>query len=228
MPRRVWFVLALPAALLVVLSGLLALGVGIAAGGDDAGMRASFLRGLPWMLIANHGTVFVVLAYVVRAEGGTFRGIGWRMPPTPAAWLAEIAAGGSSGLLLGLVNVLALRPLIVWVQSITDVRVFTGPGPTSVATLLGWWSFTTVVAGVVEESVYRGYGLTRLTARFGVVRAVVISSLFFAPLHWAFGVAAVVADGLLGAALAAVYLWRRTLVAAAIAHAVINVVANLQ
>lgn len=78
--------------------------------------------------------------------------------------------------------------------------------------------FLAVVA-VAEEVVFRGYLILRLRAVFASpAAAVIIASIVFALGHGYQGSAGVVTVGALGAALAAVYLWRGSLVAPMVMH----------
>ncbi len=75
------------------------------------------------------------------------------------------------------------------------------------------------VVAVAEETIFRGYLLLRLapfTRGAGV--AVVVSSVIFALGHGYEGGAGMVSVGMLGALYAAVYLWRRSLVAPIVMH----------
>ena len=220
---RVWGMLALPPVLLLALATLLGTYFGFATHGDRRAIGAAFGRWLPWMLVLNHVLVFLALLGLLRRERLTLEAIGWRSRALPL----ETLVGVASGLALGALNNFVLAPLVGLAQRAGDYRIFTGvAAPDSLGALLAWWGFTTVLAGIVEESVYRGYAITRLAPRLGTGGAVLVSTLFFGPLHWAYGLTAMLTDGLLGALLAGVFLWRRTLVAAAVAHAVINIVAK--
>lgn len=89
-------------------------------------------------------------------------------------------------------------------------------------------SLICVRAGVVEELFFRGYAIERLEA-FGLNRylAAGIPLLIFAVGHWTGGWANIVIALVLGAILAAFYLWRRDLVANIIGHFLVDFVANV-
>ena len=82
----------------------------------------------------------------------------------------------------------------------------------------------TLFAGIVEESIYRGYAITVLQSRYGKSWAVIISSIFFSFFHWGEGLAGTIIAFLLGLLLGVLYLWRRNLIINGIAHATVNVV----
>lgn len=76
-----------------------------------------------------------------------------------------------------------------------------------------------VVVAVAEETVFRGYLILRLRrVGLGTVWAVVISSTIFALGHGYQGSAGMVSVGVLGVIYAAIYLWRRSLVAPIVMH----------
>ena len=79
-----------------------------------------------------------------------------------------------------------------------------------------------VLAPVMEEIFFRGFLLNRLNAKYGPVRAVVLSSLLFGLLH-----ANILGATLLGAMLAIVHFRTRSLVAPILAHAGNNAVGFL-
>ena len=106
-----------------------------------------------------------------------------------------------------------------------------GHGPGSAAfEKLPLWLITLIVlrAGVVEELFYRGYAIERLQAvGLKPVWAAGIPLIIFAFGHWTGGVANIVIALVLGAILAAFYLWRRDLVANMIGHFMVDFVANV-
>ena len=80
-----------------------------------------------------------------------------------------------------------------------------------------------LVVAVSEETIFRGYLLLRLKTWTRSAPAVVVgSSLIFAIGHGYEGSAGVVTVGVLGAAFALVYLWRRSLVAAVTLHFLVD------
>lgn len=207
--------MALPALLLT----LLIVAYVVAQGGQ---VQESRLRAvLPALILANHITVFAVLLAVLRREGRTLRDIGWRTDGT--GW-----RGWGRALLLGLLAGLALY---LFKELVLDsVRALLGGRPPTFTTLFRFGFRaeelpllavgTTLVA--VEESVYRGYGLAALDARWGRGRALLAMAVLFGLLHWGNGVLAVAFTGVLGLGFAALYLWRRDLVVPFVAHALYN------
>ena len=85
-----------------------------------------------------------------------------------------------------------------------------------------------VRAGVAEELFFRGYAIERLQA-LGLNRfwAAAIPLAIFSVGHWTGGWANIVLALVLGAVLAAFYLWRRDLVANMVGHFLVDFVANV-
>ena len=92
------------------------------------------------------------------------------------------------------------------------------------------WLITAVVfrAGIVEELCYRGYAIERLHA-LGLPRwlAAGIPLIIFGVGHWTGGVLNIAIALLLGAILAAFYLWRRDLAANMIGHTLVDFIPNV-
>ena len=83
-----------------------------------------------------------------------------------------------------------------------------------------------VVVAVVEETIFRGYLLLRLTALTNnTLAAVLLSSIVFALGHGYEGLAGMAGVFVLGFLFAVVYLWRRSLVAPIVAHFLTDFVA---
>jgi membrane protease YdiL (CAAX protease family) len=76
-----------------------------------------------------------------------------------------------------------------------------------------------VVVAVAEETIFRGYLIRRISNVTGSrAVGVVLSSLIFALGHGYEGTAGAATVGVLGFALALVYVWRRSLVAPVVMH----------
>ncbi|MGC9196072.1 MAG: CPBP family intramembrane glutamic endopeptidase [Syntrophobacteraceae bacterium] len=79
------------------------------------------------------------------------------------------------------------------------------------------------VAAVAEETIFRGYLLLRLNDLTGsTIAAVLISSVLFSLGHGYEGAASVGTVGVLGLLLALTYVWRKSLVAPAVLHFLID------
>ena len=214
----VWTLLFLAPVLLTVLI----LSYVTARGLDPADPIAErVVRGaLPYLIAANHLTVFGLLLLALRRSGETLPDIGWSVRAVESTVGRELAVG-----------VLCALGLYLFKELVIDSvrRLLSGHTPTYTSLfrfrLSGLevpFAVTATLLVFVEESVYRGYVLPWLEERRGVGWAVGITSAAFGLLHWGNGPDAVVATAVLGALLAGVYLWRRNLVAGTVAHALYN------
>lgn len=225
---RVWILLLLPPALLMALTTPVAIYYAIYGPGGSEGIRAGIASWIPYLIMLNHGMLFLLYWRFVRADGSGFAAVGWRLPAGRESLLMEPFYGLVCGIALGFFNKLFLSPVLGGLEGVTA----TGTGRFSIAdldesTLIPFLIAGTLFAGVVEESIYRGYAITRLRVRIGTVPAVVVSTLFFGPLHYGLGWMGIFGTMVLGAFLAIVFLWRRNLIAATVAHAVVNLIAVL-
>ena len=154
-------------------------------GGGPEGFRAGIASWIPYLIMLNHGVLFLLYWRFVRADGLDFAAVGWRLPAGRESLLMEPFYGLVCGIALGFFNKLFLSPVLGGLEGVTA----TGTGRFSIAdldesTLIPFLIAGTLFAGVVEESIYRGYAITRLRVRIGTVPAVVVSTLFFGPLHY--------------------------------------------
>lgn len=211
--RRALMVLALPAALLTVLI------IGY-VGSRGGAVEESQLRAvLPYLIAVNHTVVFGVLVWLLRREGRALRAIGWRREPGRPVW-RELVLGVVLALALYLLKELgfdSIRALAAGSRPTFTTLFRFGWDPTELPMLV---VATTFIA--VEESVYRGYGLRPLVERWGPAVGLAVMAVLFGLLHWGNGVLSVVFTGTIGAVMGGVFLWRRTLTAVVVAHALYN------
>ena len=225
---RVWILLFLPPVLLMALTTAAAVYFALRGHGAPEAVRAGIVGWIPYLLMLNHGILFLVYWRIVRADGATFASVGWRLPSGGESLWLEPFYGLVSGIALGFFNKLFLSPVLGRLEGLPA----TGSTRFSTAdldgtTLIPFLIAATLFAGIVEESIYRGYAITRLRVRMGTAWAVTVSTLLFGPLHFGLGWPGIIGSIVLGAFLAMVFLWRRNLLAAAVTHAVINVIAVL-
>lgn len=222
--RRVLLLLVIAPALLAVLifacSFVLDLRVQSGAGVPSQGI----VRLLPYILLTTYTLLFLILLRFLRADNLSLGRIGWDLAAVNRVWWAELAIGVALGVALLAFRNLILLPVAQWVLEPSGGYQFQ-PFVLRLdrATLL----IPRMFGAVVEECVYRGYAIGGLRPRVGAAGAVVISTLFFVALHWWLGYLGMFNALFLGALLAAVFLWRRNLVATSAAHVVANALAVL-
>ena len=176
--------------------------------GDSTDVAAS----LPFDLML-WGLFAAVLAVVVRVERKPLSSIGLTRP----GW----STIGRSMLLLAGIN-FTLAPAVMWAATNAGLPGYDA-GLVPLLALPVWYRvFLAVSAGVIEETLYRGYAVERL-ARFtgsawsGGAIAVLVFGLAHLP-SWGPGPALVSLAS--GAAATLFYLWKRDLFSLIVAHAV--------
>jgi membrane protease YdiL (CAAX protease family) len=218
-----WAALIAPPIVFLVAIVIVSVYFGVATRGDAQAVAEATARATPYILLIAQLGLAAVLAWAMRAEGLTWRGLGWSAGP---GWRREALIGGSAGIGLGLLYVFALSPLLAVVQR--AVGDYVPPGelmPALGSALPPFFLANVVVAPLIEEGLYRGYAIPRLAWRFGPWGAWLISSLCFGLLHWAGGFWYIVLTGLAaGGVLGGLFVWRRSLTAAYAAHLALNLV----
>jgi uncharacterized protein len=164
-------------------------------------------------ILRDLALVSLILFFLWRNHEPVIR-IGW----TLRAWTKE-----------ALVGVLLFVPLAIiaaFIESLLGSAGFTTESKAAQAALTprGAPEFVlaTVLISIValaEETIFRGYLILRFEALTGnVVAAALLSAFVFSVGHGYEGAAGVVTVGVMGLVLAAVYLWRRSLVAPIVMH----------
>lgn len=217
--RTVWLMLALPSVLLAL---LIFIYIGLSRlDPASAGTVQALRRALPYLIAINHLAIFALLYYLLKRRNIPLSSIGLRIQPR--SFVNEIA--------LGLVGALALYLFKEF--AIDSIRALVAGNTPTFNSLFRfnpsdiYVPMAVVAAGFVfvEECVFRGFAIPRLSQRFGVTWAVVISSVFFGLLHWGNGVFAILNGLVYGVLLSGFFLWRRNLIAVIVAHAGYNLLA---
>jgi membrane protease YdiL (CAAX protease family) len=94
-------------------------------------------------------------------------------------WLAALPAG-----LLGIGAILALLVVVSRLVHLPAGSPIITPAGMPVATILALLAMQSVVAGVTEESAFRGYMQSMVGRRFGVAIAIVAAGVLFGLLHF--------------------------------------------
>ena len=157
------------------------------------------------------GLALVVVLMVVRGERMPLRSIGVRRPDSSTVVTALMIT--AAGVVLGLLT----APLVNAVGARESAA-----GVAKLAMWPAWFRlFVAATSGIVEETLYRGYAVERLTALSGRVwLGALIAIVGFGSAHipfWGVGFALLV-DLPYGVLLVLFYLWRRDLVANILAH----------
>lgn len=200
------------------ISGLLLAWVGTALlvspvgrSATDASSKLTFIIGqiALWLLCA------VVVGIVVYWEKRQLTSL-WLKP---FQWQSLAWAG-----VLVLVAILLLFPLTEWVRRAVGLPGYARGMETALAYPVWLRVLAVLTAGVVEETLFRGFAVTRLLELgAGVPLAIVVSSAVFAALHLpVWGTGPSLGFFIAGLATTAFFVWRRDLVAMIIAHVAID------
>lgn len=207
--RRAVLLMLVPTALLTVLV------VGYVLSHGGAVEEAELRRVLPALIATGHSIALGLLLLVLRSEGRSPLDAGWRLPEGARVG-RELVIGLAAALALYLFKELALDSIraLVAGRAPTFTTLFQFRAP------VGEWALLAVASTfvVVEEAVYRGYGLPPLVSRWGVVPGLLVMGVLFGVLHWGNGFLAILFTGTIGVAFGALFLWRRSLVPVAVAH----------
>jgi membrane protease YdiL (CAAX protease family) len=162
-----------------------------------------------WMLL---GTVLAIVMF-------------WEKESLDSLWLRPLAWRSLAwGLLLAVATVSVVIPAREWVRRTAGLGGYPA-GMAKVLSLPMWFRVAAVVtAGVVEETLFNGFAVTRLALLTGSLwLAGALSVTVFAGLHvpfWGAGPALSFLIG--GAASTAFFIWRQDLLAMIVAHVAID------
>ena len=181
----------------------------------------------PYQLVVVQIWLLLILIKSMKRDGLTWKTIGWENAEGRRA-SREVLVGGGLGVALGLLYIFVLSPMLTSLQQIWDY-VPAGELLTSLgASLIPFAIANVALAPFVEESIYRGYGLTRLLGRFSQPVAIALSMFFFGLLHWTGGFWYILLTGIVAGGLFAwLRLSRKNILAPFTAHLALNIVETI-
>lgn len=149
----------------------------------------------------------------------------WEKRPLSSLWFRPLQwqTAAWAGVLIAL-HYVVLFPATEWIRQSLGLPGYAGGMEVAVAYPLWLRVFAVITAGIVEETLYRGFAVTRILELTGSrLWAIVVPSAVFAALHlpmWGTGPSLAFFIG--GLATTAFFVWRRDLVAMMIAHAAMD------
>lgn len=181
----------------------------------------------PYQLVVVQVWLLLILMKSMKRDGLTWKVIGWKVAKGQQAW-REILIGVVPGIALGLLYIFVLSPMLTTLQRIWDYmpagELLTSLG----ASLIPFAIANVLLAPFVEESIYRGYGLTKLLGRFSQPVAIALSCFFFGILHWAGGFWYILLTGIVAGGL---FVWlrmsRKNIITPFAAHLAVNIVETI-
>ena len=188
---------------------------------DAALVEAQTRAAVPQVLLTTQILLLALLAWRLRRERLTLAAIGWRRPS-----IQNLVIGIALGGLIGIAYITAIAPVLGFLQANVGDYVPAGEMLEAyTSNLVLFFIANVLLAPAVEESLYRGYALPRLSSRWGAGVAVVVSAVFFGLLHWAGGGWYMLATGLIvGVPFAILSLRAKSVVPAFAAHLVLNLI----
>lgn len=220
--RRVWILmLVIAPILLLAISTIVVFLIVARAEGDSSVIPRELSAWFPYIAMINHTLLFLITLRPARLDGLSLGQLGWKQ--TNRSWMLDVAIGIGAGVGIYLIQTYVAEPIVNGIRNglqLSSMRPQSTPVLSfNIAGLIAG----TIFAGIVEETVYRGYIQRQLTASLGMILGVLVTTIGFAiGLHWGLGpwsLLIVFFDGLL---LALLFEWRKNLLACALAHAVVN------
>lgn len=218
--RRVWFLLILPPILLMTLTTAYGVYLVFAAHGDRSVLNTQLPAGVIYVVLVNHSILFLLLLWFLRLDRMTLADIGWR---APNGIMRELVIGAVAGAAIYAVHQYVFTPYAAELfAGKSDFRLASHSTPLGTNLVLSLIAGV-LGGGVVEESLFRGYALARLRERMSIWLAVPAMLFFFCILHFGLGLSGMLVATATGFLLTMLYLQRGSLIAPAIAHALVNV-----
>jgi membrane protease YdiL (CAAX protease family) len=174
----------LPVIVRAVVAGLAVAALGTAPWARLISANVRHLSGIPWSVPIMAGYLALYWSYFVRGAGWPRSTSGTRRTTSRAnsvgseAWGIALLAG-----VLGLVSILLLQGVMSRLVRLPAQRDL-DPSRFPAATVLLWVVMSAIVAGVVEETAFRGYLQRPIERRHGPVVAILITGALFGFAHF--------------------------------------------
>ena len=226
--NRLWWTLLAAPLLALILIVFASVYFGIVTQGQNVeAMPQMVADSTPYQLVALQIWLLFVLMKSMKRDGMTWKDLGWKIGEGQQLW-REVIIGAVPGIVLAMLYVFILSPLLTSLQQIWDYvpagELFTALG----ASLIPFAIADVLLAPFVEESIYRGYGLTRLLGKFSQPAAIALSCFFFGILHWTGGFWYILLTGIVAGGL---FVWlrmsRKNIIAPFAAHLALNIVETI-
>jgi len=183
----------------------------------------------PYQLIIVQFWLFFILRKSMKRDGLTWKEIGWtlRVADSQQLW-REALIGAVPGFILAVLYFTVLSPMLTSLQQIWDY-VPAGELLASLgASLIPFAIADILLAPFIEESIYRGYGWTRLLGKFSQPAVIPLSMFFFGILHWTGGFWYILLTGIVAGGLFAwLRMSRKNIIAPFAAHLTLNIVETI-
>ncbi len=226
--KRVWWTLL--AAPILFFVGIIAASVyfGLVTQGQNVDAIPQMVAdSTPYQLVAVQVWLLLILMKSMKRDGLTWKDIGWKLAEGQQAW-REALIGAVPGIILAVLYFTVLSPMLTSLQKIWDYVPAGSVLATLGASLIPFAIADVLFAPLVEESIYRGYGWTRLLGKFSQPIAIALSMFFFGILHWTGGFWYILLTGVIAGGL---FAWlrvsRKNIIAPFAAHLALNIVETI-
>lgn len=225
--RLWWTLLAAPILFLIVIIGASIYFSILSQGQNIEAIPGLVANSTPYQLVIVQVWLLFILMKSMKRDGLTWQAIGWKLNEGQHLW-REILIGVVPGIVLAFLYIYILSPALTQLQRIWDY-VPAGELLTSLgASIIPFAIADILLAPFVEESIYRGYGLTRLLGRFSQPVAIALSMFFFGILHWTGGFWYILLTGILAGGLFAwLRVTRKNVIAPFAAHLALNIIETI-
>lgn len=222
--RGWWVLLAGP---ILFLLGIFVMSVyyGLALQGKDVEAIPNLVAAsTPYQLVVIQILLWIILSRAMKRDNLTWKDIGWIVAQGQKP-LREILIGAVPGVILAFLYLFILSPMLTSLQDTWDYvpagELFTTLGSSFIPFVIA----NVLFAPFIEESIYRGFGLTYLLRKYSQPVAVAVSLIFFGILHWADGFWYILLTGFVAGGL---FVWlrlsRKNIIAPFAAHLALNIV----
>ena len=225
---RVWWtLLAAPILFLLAIVGASIYFGFVTQGQNVEAIPEMVVASTPYQLVVVQIWLFFILMKSMKRDSLSWKDIGWKLADGQQLW-REVLIGAVPGIVLALLYLYILSPMLTSLQNIWDY-VPAGELLTTLGSAIIPFAIADVLlAPFIEESIYRGYGLTRLLGKFSQPVAIVLSCFFFGLLHWTGGFWYILLTGIIAGGL---FVWlriaRKNIIAPFAAHLALNIVETI-
>lgn len=206
----VFFILLLPVLLVFVVPTGYGIILGLIYKGDRALINEGIGSAIPYILILNHLLALGVLLLHLKKRKISVAKIG--LSKGNLSWKA-MGLGVVTGIII--FTILNLLPSLLFSAS-SKVQA------TDDSSGLIYFIASITVAPIIEEIIFRGYGVTTLLKRFSPIVSILITAVCFSTLHTFNGIEGMITSLLAGMALGFLFYKTRNVIPVIVAHWVMN------
>ena len=225
---RVWWtLLAAPILFLLAIVGASIYFGFVIQGQNVKAIPDMVVASTPYQLMVVQIWLLFILMKSMKRDSLSWKDIGWKLADGQQLW-SEVLIGAVPGIVLALFYLYVLSPMLTSLQNIWDYVPAGELFITLGSSIIPFAIANVLLAPFIEESIYRGYGLTRLLGKFSQPVAIVLSCFFFGILHWTGGFWYILLTGIVaGGLLVWLRIARKNIIAPFAAHLALNIVETI-